>query len=354
MSRVFKQQTNRDSIGINGILDQSFSQLIHHHPGEPSTYETHGKIYRSSCLGCLSPVCMRFASDELKLSDGRLNEFPADADDTVCPLNAIIWERGARTPSIVAERCINCGICARRCLMGAIYSNGETAVIHSGESEVVFLPLSHENSKAHSIQLDTLSSTVHVGQFVVPSKTAIVNLYTRLGEQPTEAQFPNLITRNLFLVQGNQCIIRRRGDVYFRIDSIVADPPTIGVAEIEFQKDSLESPRAILDDIAVLSSRYGIGKEEIKPFIISLEFPNIRTEYWRVLKDIKDVFGIRIHSLSLGALCLLAWSFKKVPIGAMDFYADIDKPSIKGEVERLCCLDQLPALHSYAAFESKK
>lgn len=354
MSKVFKQQANRDSIGINGIFDQSSTQSIFHRPGEPSTYEAHGRIYRASCLGCLSPGCMRFAPDELKLFNDRLNEFPADVDDSVCPLNAIIWERGERTPSIVEERCINCGICARRCLMGAIYSNGETAVIHSGEPEVVFSSLSHENFKTHNIQLETLSVSIHAGRFVVPSETAIANLYTRLSVQPTEAQFPNLIVRNLFLVHGNQCIIRRRGDVYFRIDSIVADPTTIGIIEIEFQKDSLESPRAILDDIAVLSSRYGIRKEELKPFIVSLEFPNVRTEYWRVLKDIKDVLGIRIHSLSLGALCLLAWSFKKIPIGAMDFYADIHKPSIRADIERLSCIDQLPILHSYAILESKK
>jgi len=119
-------------------------------------------------------------------------------------------------------------------------------------------------------------------------------------------------------------------------------------------KDALEAPRAILDDIAVLSSRYGVGKDEVMPFIVSLEFPNIRTEYWRVVKDIKDVLDIRIYSLTLGALCLLVWSFNEIPIGTMDFYADIDNPSIKAEVERLCGTGELPKLSSYAVFEPIK
>jgi len=143
-------------------------------------------------------------------------------------------------------------------------------------------------------------------------------------ENNKQVHNPNLIIRNLFIALGNQCIIRRRGDVYFRIDSIIEDSPTIGIAEVEFHKDSLESPRAILDDIAVLSSRYGIDKHQIKPFIVSLEFPNIRTEYWRVIKDIKDTLGIRIHSLTLGALCILSLEAPAVPIGAVDFYANID------------------------------
>jgi hypothetical protein len=160
--------------------------------------------------------------------------------------------------------------------------------------------------------------------------------------------------RNFFLVLGNQCVIRRRGDIYFRIDAIISDKPVIGVAEVEFCKDTLESPRAILDDIAVLSSRYEIEKVKIKPFIISLEFPNIRTEYWRVIKDIHDVLGIRIHSLTLGALCILAWSFAPVPIGGVDFYANIDAPSIKTAVEKACGGGKIPDISSIAVLEPTK
>lgn len=351
MSKVFKQQTNRESVGILAVEAPT---LIHHHSEQPSTYEIAGCIHKASCIGCLNPTCIRFSEDELRLLDSPLSEFPVDADDAVCPMNAIVWERGAKIPIILSERCINCGICARRCPLGAIYSDGKTGIVHNGEVEVSFVAATPESVERHSTQVSAVLRSRHVGQYATPSVDFIETIYEKLREMQTEAQFPNLIIRNLLLVLGNKCIIRRRGDVNFRIDAIVADIPPIGIAEIEFHKDSLESPRAILDDIAVLSSRYGISKDEIKPFIVSLEFPNIRTEYWRVIKDIKDVLDIRIHSLTLGALCLLAWSFNEVPIGTADFYADIKTPSIKAEVERLCDIGVLPKLNAYAVFEPIK
>jgi hypothetical protein len=227
------------------------------------------------------------------------------------------------------------------------------AIIHSGEKEISFVEATSLNTEIQGEQITQLLNCEHKGQYLVPDETSIENLYDRLGEQHTKAQFPNLIVRNLFIVLGNRCIIRRRGDVYLRIDAIVADKPSIGIAEIEFHKDSLESPRAILDDIAVLSSRYEIDKKGIRPFIVSLELPNIRTEYWRVMKDIRDVLGIRIHSLTLGALCLLVWKYMDVLIGKADFYADIDSPSIRENVSRHLVLE-LPPIDSYAVLEPKK
>jgi ferredoxin len=351
MSRVFKQQTNRETVGIR-LIDAP--KLINHNPQRKSTYEINGRTFVSSCIGCLNPTCMKFSPEELRLSNEKLNEFPADIDDSVCPLNALLWERGDPTPTIASERCINCGICARRCPIGAIYSDGTSAVVNFGEKEVEFRPATPENIEIHNRQVRALFACRHAGQFLDVSEETINILYTKLGEQQTGAQFPNLIVRNLFIALGNQCIIRRRGDVYFRIDAIIENSPIIGIAEVEFHKDSLESPRAILDDIAVLFSRYGIDKRQIKPFIISLEFPNIRTEYWRVIKDIKDTLDIKIHSLTLGALCILSWKAPAIPIGAVDFYADVESPSIKDAIANACGMRRIPDIETYAVLEPKK
>jgi len=351
MSRVFKQQTNRGSVGI--LATEAPPHILHHFR-KPSTYVVDGCQYKSSCIGCLNPRCIRFSADELKLPNPRLSNFPVDADDAVCPMNAIVWERGAKTPTILSERCINCGICARRCPFGAIYSDGAAGIVHFGEANVSFEAADPKTINQHETQINAVSECCHSGCYIEPSDSFINTVYEKLRTMQTEAQFPNLITRNFFLVLGNQCVIRRRGDVYFRIDALVSDAPSVGIAEVEFCKDSLESPRAILDDIAVLSSRYGIDKAEIKPFIVSLEFPNIRTEYWRVIKDIREVLGIQIHSLTLGALCLLAWSFNDAPIGMVNFYADIVSPSIKAEIERLSGFGHLPKLNAYAVLEPIK
>lgn len=351
MSRVFKQQTNRATVGIR-LVDTP--EQVCHNAQLPSIYEINGQSYISSCVGCLSPMCMRFMPEELGLSDERLTEFPVDVDDSVCPLNALIWERGNPTPTIVTDRCINCGICARRCPLGAIYSSGVSAVIHTGEAEVNFRSATPENIEVHNRQMTELLGCRHTGQYLKIDEDSVDVLYSKLAEQQTEAQFPNLIVRNLFLVLGNRCIIRRRGDVYFRIDAIIEDNPVIGVTEIEFRKDTLEPPRSILDDIAVLSSRYGIAKQHVKPFIVFLELPNLRTEYWRVIKDIKDVLDIKVHTMTLGALCTLTWGFSNAPISLADFYADINAPSIKQGIEVLCAGIQSPDITRHAVFEPMK
>ncbi len=350
MSRVFKQQTSRETVGINAVEEIT---LITHNPFRPSTYEVQGKTYTSSCLSCLNPMCMKFHPRELELHDERLNDFPADMDDSVCPTNALFWERGNRVPTVIPEYCINCGICARRCPTGAIYSNGNSAVVHTDEQNVTFQPASLDNATHQEEQIRRLLVCQHAGRYLDVTERTVGNLYTKMTGQQTNAQFPNLIVRNLFLVLGNRCIIRRRGDVYFRIDGILEDTPTVGLTEVEFSNASLESPRAVLDDIAVLSTRYGIDRRQIKPFIISLEFPNIRTEYWRVIKDINDVLGIRIHSLSLGALCILVWGFSNLPIGNVNFYADVDSPTIKEAIEASCKV-QIPDLGEYAVLEPRK
>jgi ferredoxin len=288
------------------------------------------------------------------MTDKRFSAFPADENPAVCPTQAIVWERGTNVPTIISDRCINCGICARRCPFGAVYSDGKTAIVHSDEATVSFEAISDKSIRQHEAQRTTALKCHHKGSYLSPNVDSLEAVYGKLDRMKTDAQFPNLIVRNFLLTLGSQCIMRRRGDVYFRIDAIVADQPTIGVAEIDFSKDSLESPRAILDDIAVLSSRYGIGKAEIKPFIITSEFPNARSEYWRVIKDIKEVLQIRIHSLTLGVLCLLTWSFRDVHIGSVDFYADEDSQSIRAEAERLCGLGELPQANKFAVLEPKK
>lgn len=95
-----------------------------------------------------------------------------------------------------------------------------------------------------------------------PSPENIEAVYKKIESLHTDARFPNIITRNLLLALGEKAMIRRRGDVYLRIDSLAEFNDRIAIFEIEFHSDSLESPRAILDDIAVLSSRYGIPKEQ--------------------------------------------------------------------------------------------
>jgi Fe-S-cluster-containing dehydrogenase component len=351
MPKVYKQQAKRETVGI---LELNNIHCIEHTPNEPSKFDFSNRQLYASCVGCVNPRCMRFSAEELTLPDDRLAHFPIDMDDSVCPVNAITWERGEQTPTVDSTHCFNFGVCAQRCPFGAVYSDGNSAVINKTGENVRFVKITYESLNVHLEQSSASLVIGNSGSYESINAKTIGNVYKKLVAQSTDAQFSNIAVRNLLIALGNKCIIRRRGDVYFRIDAIASDKTIIGVFEVEFHKDSLESPCAILDDIAVLSARYKIDKISIKPFIVSLEFPNIRTEYWRVIKDIRNVLNIRINSLTLGALCAMTWSFKDVLIGSIDFYANVEFPSIKDAVSTVCELGELKNLTDFAVFETKK
>lgn len=321
---------------------------------EPSTFAVEGKVYKSSCVGCLNPACMKFFSEELNLQTAELNGLTFDPEDTVCPVDAINWERGARTPSIISEICINCGICIRRCPFGAIYSDGKKAVIHLDEPHISFESLSPQNLEKHKNQLTSARNARHLGHYIDPSECQLKVVYNKISSIQL-TQFPNLFIRNLFLVLGNKCVMRRRGDVYFRIDVIIEDESQfIGILEVEFGADSLESPRAVLDDFSVISSRYNVPKEKIKPYIVFLEFPNRRAEYWQVIKDINNVLEIKINSLTLGSLLLLLWKHCFISFSQIESYADVDFPSIRENISQLSESDNLPEFNNLAILEPIK
>ncbi len=200
MSKVFKQQTNRDSVGI--LANEAPAHILHRFR-KPSTYVVDGCQYKSSCIGCLNPRCIRFSADELKLPNPCLSGFPVDADDAVCPMNAIVWERGAKTPTILSERCINCGICARRCPFGAIYSDGAAGIVHFGEANVSFEAADPKTINQHETQINAVSECYHSGCYLEPSDSFLDAVYEKLRTMQTEAQFPNLITRNFLVIQMN-------------------------------------------------------------------------------------------------------------------------------------------------------
>lgn len=338
-----------------GIYVTCIPGVISHEVNNPSTFECGETLHLASCVGCLNPPCMYFSEDELKLSDKRLKNFPSDVDRSVCPLGAITWESGDKVPKVVGEKCINCGICARRCPFGAIYSNGNSAVIHSGEKEVDFRSISQHTEEVHYKQMGKFKDCSHVGRFLEVNEDSFDVLYGKLSHfQNTSPQMPNLIVRNLLMVVGNKCIISRRGMVYIRIDAIIDDGSVLGIAEVEFNNELLDAPRAILDDIAVLSSRYEIGRNEIKPFVISLAFPNIRSEYWQVIQDISKVLDVEIHSLTFGALCSINWLFGNARISDIQCYADKDNPSIRQGIKALCPQCELPGPDSRGIFEPGK
>ena len=91
----------------------------------------------------------------------------------------------------------------------------------------------------------------------------------------------------------------------------------------------MDASRGILDDIAVLNSRYGVNKHNNKPIVICLQLPNIRQGYWQVVKDIKNVVGIKIGTITIGALMYLLWNGCKFEPENDRYYIDYDNRNLR-------------------------
>ena len=121
------------------------------------------------------------------------------------------------------------------------------------------------------------------------------------------------LARNMLAACGVAASMRRKGDTNIRMDGLLRfASEQIGVVELETSAAVLESPRALLEDIAVLHGRFGVPMVDIVPVSVIGALPNVRTEYYQVIDDIAQVLGIQCRTLTFGALCLVMWRFGKL------------------------------------------
>lgn len=235
-----------------------------------------------NCDSCLEKKCLRFSHKELETPDF-IKDFPAASYDNVCLADAISFEKGNIT--IHKEKCINCGLCAYRC--------------------------HHKKIKMSEIKPEMTDS-------------AISELFRNINKLKRKDQnFPNLIVRNLLITLGYKASMLKKGVISIRTDLVGSE----FIGEIEFGEDILETPRSILDDVAVLRSRYNVDFEKIKTLIFIDKLPHIRSEIWEVIGDIKKITGIKIETITLLYLFLRVWAEKKLLTDDENYDFYIDKTS---------------------------
>lgn len=132
--------------------------------------------------------------------------------------------------------------------------------------------------------------------------------------------------------------MRRKGDVFARMDIVLGAPwPTYGCVEAEFGDVAvLDAPRDLLDDVAVSVGRLGKDLASLVALVVTDVLPNRRSEYWRIIEDIRKVLGLRIGTVTVLALCLLVWSNRKLwELPADLFHVDVNTPSYRTAVLEL-------------------
>lgn len=276
---------------------------VHYGHGECTTVAlADGRAGAGSCLGCGSAPCMEKDESELTLF-GTLDAFPGDPSRDVCPTKAIRWDSENAVASVVVADCIGCGLCVSRCPYGAIsMADGLTASVETTDPDglVVVGATKGEHPKVN-----------RSGQIARMDAPAASNLPATVGA--LDDGRTTLLVRNLLNEVGLNARTRRRGDTNVRIDAVgFSRSERPFVAEIETGAGVLESPRALLEDVAVLHSRYGYVVDGIDPVSIILSFPNVRSEYYQVIRDIEKVLGLRCRTVTVGALVALLWNFSRL------------------------------------------
>jgi ferredoxin len=271
---------------------------------------------------------MYFKQEEVDVAN--LSKFPSDKDNNVCPVNALYIDEHGKL-SIDSNKCIKCGLCIKRCPVGAIYYSQNNVRINHNSENLINVMANTENVKLQQNQLDILESAVKTGCFITESNELFISIYSQL--QGINSKYHDEIGRNLLIGLGCCASKRRIGDVYTRMDAIYSlGSNIIGSAEIEFGRDTLDASRGILDDIATMNVRYGLSKDKNKALVICLQLPNARQGYWQVIKDIKNVENIKIQTLSIGAMMILIWN-NTVIDSNKNYYIDYDNMSLRNIVE---------------------
>lgn len=272
-------------------------------PDEPTTVLlSDGRAGAGSCLGCGSPPCIEKHPTELTLA-GALDAYPGDPSLDVCPTRAIQWDAENVVARVSAVDCIGCGLCIRRCPYGAI-SLVEGLVARVETSDPDGLIVADGGRGEHA-------TPERGGQIASLRATAAANLPLTVGAL-VDAK-ATLLVRNLLNEVGLNARVRRRGDTNMRIDAVgFSRSERPFVAEIEFSVGVLDSPRALLEDVAVLHARYGYDIADVDPVSIILAFPNVRSEYYQVIRDIEAVLGLRCRTITVGALIALLWTCSRL------------------------------------------
>ncbi len=299
--------------------------------GKPSTLRfSNGSSSPTTCLRCPTVPCMTFREEEVVSAS--LSEFPADRNSAVCPAGAITRTNGG-APSIDSAACMLCGVCASRCPVGAIRLIPHAIIDDTARPA---FPETDVHAAADTT-LTAVSAVPRSGEFLNESDTVVDDLRSRMlaAWGRNGDRFPDLLARNLLIAAGCGAAMRRKGDVFARMDIVLGSPwPDFGCAEAEFGDEAvLDAPRDLLDDIAVSVGRLGRDPHSLSALVITDVLPNWRSEYWRIVQDIRKVVGVKIGTVTVLALCLLVWQRRKMSdLPSHLFHVDIDTPSYREAV----------------------
>lgn len=325
--QIFKENISRSRM----LLMKAIPETLEYRLAKPAllSFEDGNKC-SAGCLGCNNPKCMVFEEEYIECAP--VPGFPNDRNDEVCPVSALSWDLTNDVPVVDKRKCINCGLCISRCPVGAMYYDGGIKVANEASDQQIKAAVNADSVRKQKTQIQAMSAIQKTGAFIKENDDIIEAIYKKLD--CINHNCHNTIARNLLIGLGCSCAMRRIGDVYTRMDAVYSTSGTFGAVEVEFGRDTLDASRGILDDIAVLNTRYGIKKEKNDALVVCLQLPNARQGYWQVVRDIRIVEGLKINTVTIGALMILLWNNQSFDPKQVPYYIDYDNMNLRAIVKK--------------------
>lgn len=279
--------------------------------GAPVIEFSDGSAGPAACLRCVDSPCMRYTPSELQIPN--VGSFPADGTTDVCVTGSLRWPDGQAAPVIDGSLCISCGVCVLRCPVGALSLGAAGAVLADADTPQFERLVTAMSETEAQTERRRFAAVTHDGQMLDESDNLLEQAYSALFRllPSLPARVPTLLTRNLLLAVGYKAAMRRLGDVNVRMDLVIWESPTgkIGTVEVEFNQAALiDTPRNIIDNLAVLIARYRVPVDRASGLVVALSLPNQRSEFWQVMEDLRQVLQVRTSVLTVGVLMFFVWS----------------------------------------------
>ncbi len=264
-----------------------------------------------ACLHCKDLPCVFFNDADVASPD--LVQFPYNRSREVCPVGALSGDSSLQIPVISESLCIGCGLCVSRCPANAMFINSRGFAVLSDADSPAFKVASTYDETSHLNTIQALERSPKSGTIRDLSFEAVEDVLSRVANAKLSNTNQKLLARNLLICLGARAAISSVGDTNLRIDMWWDASGILYVTEVDFDLVSLiDSPRNLLDDVAVCVSRHGVEREAITAAVINVEFPNKRSDYYHLVEDIQLVAGVTIITLPLAALLVSLWSFKRI------------------------------------------
>lgn len=271
-----------------------------------SGFITQNNELSGCCCNCKEKFCISYNSKELH-SDF-FNSFPHNTSHRVCPTDAI--SISGDNAVIDGSKCIGCGICLHRCPFSAFALNTITGkcFVQDNKIRVSDSIASQERQieKIHTLPCEISYFQVSV-PFINDNSLQIIN----------NTDSPEIIVRNFLINLHFPANVNAQGNQHNRIEFFALIDEKFLIGECETNNDVLSVSRRILDDLAVLVSRYSISLEDIIPLAVINRLPNKRTDFYEVIEDIKKVIGVQINTISYA--CLFFLNLFKCKMSVTDF-----------------------------------